>query len=120
FIPADEMWNEKLDDVRTMFGNLTLGTDWHDSNENGYYDSSDYTSPSPKGQNATIYKLMRYAVESWKQRHGKGGSTVELLYFTPEYIAGLDNDGSNYGGVVPLVCLYKINWEKYYSEHPSG
>ncbi|MEM2387193.1 MAG: STT3 domain-containing protein, partial [Candidatus Bathyarchaeia archaeon] len=119
FITADEMWNEKLDDVRRLFGNYTLGTNWIDTNKNGQVDSGEH-EPNTKGQNTTIYKLMRYAVESWKQKHGKGGSTIELLYFTPEYIAGLDNDGRKYGGVVPLVCLYKINWEKYYSEHPNG
>ncbi|MEM2946842.1 MAG: STT3 domain-containing protein [Candidatus Bathyarchaeia archaeon] len=119
FISNGEMWNEKLDDVRTLFGNYTLGTNWIDTNKNGQPDSGEL-EPNIRGQNTTIYKLMRYAVESWKQRHGKGGSTIELLYFTPEYIAGLDNDGSKYGKVVPLVCLYKINWEKYYSEHPSG
>jgi len=119
FIPPDEMWNEKLDDIRSLFGNYTLGTNWIDSNKNGQVDSGELV-PNTRGQNTTIYKLMRYAVENWKQKHGKGGSTIELLYFTPEYIAGLDNDGSKYGGVVPLVCLYKIDWEKYYSAHPSG
>jgi dolichyl-diphosphooligosaccharide--protein glycosyltransferase len=119
FISANEMWNENLDNIRQLFGNHTLGTNWIDSNKNGQVDSGEL-EPNTKGQNATIYKLMRYAVESWKQKHGKGGSTIELIYFTPEFIAGLDNDGSKYGGIVPLVCLYKINWDKYYSEHPSG
>ena len=119
FISANEMWNENLDNIRQLFGNYTLGTNWIDSNKNGQVDSGEL-EPNTKGQNATIYKLMRYAVESWKQKHGKGSSTIELIYFTPEFIAGLDNDGSKYGGVVPLVCLYKINWDKYYSEHPSG
>ncbi len=119
FIPASEMWNEKLDDVRTLFGNYTLGTSWIDSNKDSKVDSGEL-KPNTRGQNTTLYKLMRYAVESWKQEHGLGSSTIGLLYFTPEYIAGLDDDGSKYGGVVPLVCLYKINWDKYNSEHPSG
>ena len=119
FIPAEDMWNEKLDNVRNTFGNYSLGTNWIDRNKDGRVDSGEL-QPNLRGQNATIYKLMRYAVESWKQKHGKGGSSIELIYFTPEFIAGLDNDGSKYGGVVPLVCLYKINWDKYYSEHPSG
>ena len=119
FISANETWNENLDNIRKLFGNYTLGTNWIDSNKNGQVDSGEL-EPNTKGQNATIYKLMRYAVENWKQKHGKGGTEIELFYFTPEFIAGLDNDGSKYGGVVPLVCLYKINWDKYYSEHPSG
>ncbi len=119
FIPESDMWNETLDDVRRLFGNFTIGTNWVDNNKDGRVDK-DELEPNTRGQNTTIYKLMRYAVESWKQQHGKGSSTIELLYFIPEYIAGLDNDGRKYGGVVPLVCLYKINWEKYYGEHPSG
>ena len=119
FISADEMWNETINYIRDLFGNYTLGTNWIDTNKDGRADQSEL-QPNFRGQNATIYKLMRYAVESWKQKHGKGGSAIELIYFTPEFIAGLDNDGSKYGGVVPLVCLYKINWDKYYSEYPSG
>jgi dolichyl-diphosphooligosaccharide--protein glycosyltransferase len=119
FIPANEMWNEKLDDVRSIFGNYSLGTRWVDRDRNGQVSGGEL-EPEPRGQNTTIYKLMRYAAESWKQRHGLSSSTIELIYFTPEYIAGLDDDGSKYGGVVPLVCLYKIDWDKYYRDHPTG
>jgi asparagine N-glycosylation enzyme membrane subunit Stt3 len=119
FISADEMWNETINYIRDLFGNYTLGTNWIDTDKDGQADQSEL-QPNFRGQNATIYKLMRYAVESWKQKHGKGGSTIELIYLTPEFIAGLDNDGSKYGGVVPLVCLYKINWDKYYRDQPSG
>ncbi|MEM3578710.1 MAG: STT3 domain-containing protein [Candidatus Bathyarchaeia archaeon] len=113
-ISENEMWTSNLEEVRQMFGNHTLGTHWHDLNKNGYYDSEDSTSPVPKGQNSTIYKLMRYAMERWIQVQ-KGGSppTTKLQYFSEAYIAGLDTGGTKYGGVVPLVCLYKINY-------PSG
>ncbi|MEM2588567.1 MAG: STT3 domain-containing protein [Candidatus Bathyarchaeia archaeon] len=110
-ISENEMWTGDLEEIRQMFGNYTLGAHWHDSNNNGYYDSGDSTSPASMGQNATIYKLMRYAMERWMQVQ-KGGSspTIQLQYFSEAYIAGLDNDGTKYGGVVPLVCLYKINY----------
>ena len=110
FIPEEEMWTEKLDEVRRTFGNYTLGTSWTDKNGDGQIGSDELIAVS-KGQNSTIYKLMSYAVERWKQEN-KGGAppTTQLLYFSEAYIAGLDNDGSKYGGVVPLVCLYKIEY----------
>jgi hypothetical protein len=44
---------------------------------------------------------------------------VEPQYFKEVFFAGLHlsvNDArSNYGGLVPLVCLYEIDWQKYYS-----
>lgn len=114
FIFADEMWSDNLDEVRAIFGNYTLGTNWIDANHNGQVDSGDNFTASPRGQNSTIYKLMTYAVERWKQEQ-KGGSApaIQLNYFREAYIAGLDNDGTKYGGVVPLVCLYKV-------EYPQG
>ena len=110
FIPEEEMWTENLDEVRRTFGNYTLGTSWADKNGDGQIGSDELIAVS-KGQNSTIYKLMNYAVERWKQEN-KGGSqpTTRLTYFSEAYIAGLDNDGSKYGGIVPLVCLYKIEY----------
>jgi dolichyl-diphosphooligosaccharide--protein glycosyltransferase len=110
FIPENEMWTENLDEVRRTFGNYTLGTSWKDTNGDGQVESNELIAVS-KGQNSTIYKLMSYAVERWKQEN-KGGATptTKLLYFKEAYIAGLDNDGTKYGGVVPLVCLYKIEY----------
>ncbi len=110
FIPEEEMWTEKLDEVRKTFGNYTLGKSWTDKNGDGKISNDELISVS-KGQNSTIYKLMNYAVERWKQEN-KGGlqPPTKLLYFKEAYIAGLDNDGSKYGGIVPLVCLYKIEY----------
>ncbi|MBS7635840.1 hypothetical protein KEJ37_00605 [Candidatus Bathyarchaeota archaeon] len=119
FITERDMWNEKLDDVRALFGNYTLG--WHflgDKNNNNKVDNEEL-QPT-QGQNSTIYKLMNYARERWIQVNKQGPApTTQLIYFIEERIEGLNNK-SGYNGIVPLVCLYKINWEKYYSEHPSG
>jgi dolichyl-diphosphooligosaccharide--protein glycosyltransferase len=110
FISDEEMWTENFDEVRKIFGNYTLGTHWADANGNGQVDSGE-TSSATRGQNSTIYKLMNYGRERWLQtQKGSLSPTTELLYFTEAYIAGLDNDGSKYGGVVPLVCLYKITY----------
>jgi len=110
FIPEGEMWTDDFEKVRELFGNYTLGTHWADNDKDGQIDNTELISAS-RGQSSTIYKLMTYAVERWKQEQ-RGGSppTTKLLYFEEAYIAGLDNDGYKYGGIVPLVCLYKINY----------
>lgn len=110
FINETEMWTENFEEIRAIFGNQTLGLHWIDTNRNGYLDDKDTLEAAPRGQNSTIYKLMNYAIERWKQIH-KGGSppTTQLLHFKEAYIAGLENDGSSYG-YVPLVCLYKIEY----------
>ena len=110
FIPEEEMWTDAFEKVRELFGNYTLGTHWADTDKDGQIDNTELISAS-RGQSSTIYKLMTYAVERWKQEQ-RGGSppTTKLLYFEEAYIAGLDNDGYKYGGIVPLVCLYKINY----------
>jgi len=110
FIPEEEMWTDDFEKVRELFGNYTLGTHWADTDKDGQIDNTELISAS-RGQSSTIYKLMTYAVERWKQEQ-RGGSppTTKLLYFEEAYIAGLDNDGYKYGGIVPLVCLYKINY----------
>lgn len=109
-ISDSEMWSSDLNTIRQMFGNYSLGTSWHDSNRNGNPESDELITVE-KGQNCTIYKLMRYAMERWMETQQKGGKpSVKLQYFSEAYIAGLENDGTKYGGYIPLVCLYKINY----------
>ena len=72
------------------------------------------------GLNSTVYKLMAYAEQQWAGINGVTASdqaTEAPLYFTQEYISGLTTSPSaayyNYGGLVPLVALYKINYASY-------
>jgi len=124
-ISEDEMWTADLGKIREIFGNVTLG--WNSASTGEQVPVSQYVYGRTvqgvrvsRGQNSTIYKLMNYARERWIQTNLQGSvPTTKLLYFREARIDGLNNK-SGYGGVVPLVCLYKIDWEKYYSEHPSG
>lgn len=122
FIAEDQMWTSDFEQVRKMFGNYTLGQDYIDENENGQPDSSDTFVNNARGQNSTIYKLMEYARQRWVQEQKSGSEpTVELLYFKEAYIAGLANDGTKYGyNLVPLVCLYEIDWQSYYMDYPGS
>ncbi len=82
------------------------------------------------GKNSTIYELMSWGKQRWCNVRGEQGESVspdeagvEPQYFKEAYFAGLDlstTDASNkYGGLVPLVCLYEIDWQKYYSDYTS-
>ena len=126
FIDASDMWTSDQNQVRQMFGNYSLGVSWYDKNHDGQT-QSDELIPVAKGLNSTIYKLMNYAVNSWRMKWNVQGSQtqpVKLKYFDEAYIAGLDLDPNsqrarNYGNLVPLVCLYKVNWQAFYHDHPE-
>jgi dolichyl-diphosphooligosaccharide--protein glycosyltransferase len=82
------------------------------------------------GMNSTIYKLMSLGKHRWTSinqvlnpdqdawsRNGLTLTDIEPKYFKDVYIAGLESEG--YGGIIPLVCLYEIDWQKYNSDYPS-
>ncbi len=78
------------------------------------------------GKNSTIYKLMSWGKQRWCEETGfiiPDESATQPEYFKEAYFAGLalsPYDASNkYRGIVPLVCLYEIDWQQYYSDHPS-
>ena len=87
------------------------------------FDFGNYTEQggwqwNAKGMNSTIYRLMSYGKDRWlaKWKSDQGyQEPPELEYFKEAYFAGLDLDPNservrNYGNVVPLVCLYKVNY----------
>ena len=86
------------------------------------------------GMNSTIYKLMAWGKHRWCEGKAQDPEEVEWnnnnltvedirpKYFEEAYFAGVDlspSDAGNYGGIVPLICLYEIDWQKYYSDFPS-
>ncbi len=87
----------------TKFGNFTDKWVWNDF-----------------GKDSTIYKLMSYAKSRWVSTW-LGAQDPDYvgtpIYFKEAYFAGLalnPNDSGKYGGIIPLVCLYEIDWAKYY------
>jgi hypothetical protein len=104
-IDADSMWVDEK-----PFGNYTLGFDGVDKNKNGRIDR-DETIPNSKGQNSTIFKLMNYARERWLEVNKNQPRSQVLQFFEEEFIAGLNKSAEDsYGGIIPLVCLYKVNY----------
>ncbi|MCJ7762142.1 hypothetical protein MUP38_01650, partial [Candidatus Bathyarchaeota archaeon] len=70
-----------------------------------------------KGMNSTIYKLLSWTEQQYcdntgglVQPHAQG---VQPTYFNVSYIAGLEQNPFEFGGLVPLVALYSIDWAAY-------
>ncbi len=96
-----------LDD--NSFGNLTLGTDWDDINNDNQRQTEELI-PNAKGNSTVIYKLMNYGKEMVLQ----GQSTIELEHFVgpPQgYFSQKSGSVRRYGDAIPLVCVYKIKYD---------
>jgi len=88
------------------FGNLTLGTDWVDKNEDGQR-QQDELVPNEKGNSTVLYRLMRYGKEITLQ----GVSTIQLQHFEKAYFSQTLGNPRQYGNAIPLVCVYKIKYD---------
>ena len=110
--------------ARDRFINESLldeNTAWTDEN-NFYNQSTGFWYDDAK--NATIYKLMSWAKQRWVDVSGAGQVTpdepgIQPTYFKEAYFAGetlsLSEVATMYGGLIPMVCLYEIDWEAYYN-----
>ncbi len=102
-------------------GFMTADYQWSNKTDFGFNATSGQMSWNDMGLNSTIYKLMSNAEKQWAEQYGftPTESASDLLFFTPVYIAGLEVDpttaAQQYYTLVPLVCLYKINWDAYYA-----
>jgi dolichyl-diphosphooligosaccharide--protein glycosyltransferase len=77
------------------------------------------------GKNSTIYKLMSWAKQRWvdvsgtPNQIGADAAGVQPTYFKEKYFAGETlnpiDAASKYGGLIPIVALYEIDWEAYYN-----
>jgi hypothetical protein len=71
------------------------------------------------GTNSTVYKLMNYAKDRWGEVSGNANNVVTNIggivpvYFKEAYFSGEETHPLMYGGIVPLIALYEIDWEKY-------
>ncbi len=101
------------------------------SNVSSWTDESTFMNMTSKAwydnaKSATIYKLMSWGKQSWCNASGMGYITPdetipEPTYFKKAFFAGEDRsfaDAYQVGSqswVVPLVCLYEIDWAAYYN-----
>lgn len=107
-------------------------TSWTDEDAFGVYNSStNRWDWNLLGMKSTVYKLMAWGKHRWCETNGVSDLEQEYWtgynladvdikpkYFKEAFFAGVE--GTGYGGIVPLVCLYEIDWQEYYSDYPSG
>lgn len=73
------------------------------------------------GTNSTVYKLMSYAKDQWGNTAGNAASPTVTTniggiiptYFKEAHFSGKETSPFKYGGIVPIVALYQIDWAKY-------
>jgi dolichyl-diphosphooligosaccharide--protein glycosyltransferase len=109
--------------INNGYMSATTSTVWKDATAFG--NTSSTTGQwvwNDQGDNSTIYELMNYAeVQYCNEMTAVGYSlspsatTTTPTYFTLEELAGLDTSPFQYGGLVPLVAIYKINYPAYYN-----
>jgi dolichyl-diphosphooligosaccharide--protein glycosyltransferase len=105
FISTELAWTDE-----TTFGNAS---------ETGTWQWNDV------GKNSTVYKLMSWAKQRWvdvsgiPNQIGADEAGVQPTYFKEKYFAGENlnpiDAAAKYGGLIPIVALYEIDWQKYYN-----
>ena len=107
FISEEEAWTDETD--FGVVSNETYTFEWNDA-----------------GKNTTVYKLLGWAKQRWVDVGGAASdspvqadeSGVEPTYFKEAYFAGEELTTLEvyykYGGLIPIVALYEIDWESYY------
>ena len=125
------MWMARISgQARDRFidaGLLDNSSAWTDESFFGAYSNETNSwAWNTAGQNSTIYKLMSWGKQRWCDNTGviPDETGIQPTYFEEAYFSGLEltpQDAiQNYGGIVPLVCLYKIDWQQYYNDYPSS
>ena len=107
FIDQASSWQNET--TFGSFSNTTNAWEWNDV-----------------GTNSTVYKLMSYGRIAWASANGvtpTDAAYAQPKYFLEEFFSGgtlsqIDSQ-NKYGGLVPLVCLYKIDWQTYNQDYPS-
>jgi hypothetical protein len=109
--------------INNGYMSATTSTVWKD--EASFGSANNQTGQwvwNDQGDNCTVYELMNYAEVQYCNGWASAGvnitpsaTTTTPTYFTEAYIAGLDTSPFQYGGLVPLVAIYEINYPAYYS-----
>ncbi len=75
-----------------------------------------------QGLNCTLEELMNFAEVSYTNHWTSQGVTItpdttatQPTYFKLADLGGLDTSPGQYGGIVPLVAIYSIDWNAYYA-----
>jgi len=77
-----------------------------------------------QGLNCTVYELMNYAevqycntMQALNVNITPDQTTTVPTYFKVANIAGIQTSPTQYGGLVPLIAIYEIDWAAYDAAH---
>jgi dolichyl-diphosphooligosaccharide--protein glycosyltransferase len=77
-----------------------------------------------QGLNCTVFELLNYAVVHYANTMTGLGvnvspdqTTTQPTYFKYAYFAGEQTSPTQYGGLVPIIAIYEIDWAKYDAAH---
>jgi dolichyl-diphosphooligosaccharide---protein glycosyltransferase len=98
-------------------------TEWKDETSFGSYSNTTGAwSWNSQGENCTINEIMYSAASQYCQALTSAGFSISPswkatlpTYFTPVEIAGINTAPNQYGGLVPLVAIYQVNYGAYYA-----
>jgi len=110
-------------------GYMTAATSWIDESAFGAVVSNQQTGQqqwqwNDKGLNCTAFELMNYAEVSYAQTQTASGvnvipdqTTTLPTYFKLEggYLSGANVTPTTYGGLIPLIAIYSIDWNAYFA-----
>jgi dolichyl-diphosphooligosaccharide--protein glycosyltransferase len=77
-----------------------------------------------QGLNCTVFELLNYAVVHYANTMTSLGinvspdqTTTQPTYFKYAYFAGEQTSPTQYGGLVPIIAIYEIDWAAYNADH---
>lgn len=121
------VWMAKISgDAETRFKSQGYMTDQYSwTNETPFMNTTS-GAWTDVGTNSTIYKLMSWGKQRWCDTNGISADVagVQPTYFEEAYFAGETLSASdaqtNYGAaIIPLICLYKIDWQAFHNDYPG-
>jgi dolichyl-diphosphooligosaccharide--protein glycosyltransferase len=77
-----------------------------------------------QGLNCTVFELLNYAEVQYANTMTALGvnvqpdqTTTTPTYFKEAYFAGVQTSPFQYGGLVPIIAIYEIDWATYDAQH---
>ena len=78
-----------------------------------------------QGLNCTVFELLNYAEVQYASRISAAGqitvnpdqTTTTPTYFKEAYFAGINTSPGQYGGLIPIIAIYEIDWATYDAQH---
>jgi dolichyl-diphosphooligosaccharide--protein glycosyltransferase len=108
-------------------GYVDESNSWSDETKFGNVSSSGAWAWNSFGMNSTVYKLMFWAKHEWCVTNGvtdpNAANVTQPIYFNEAFFSGKTlsptDAETEYGGIVPVVALYSINYTLYDAQHPG-